>query len=112
MTEFNSHKIDKCAACGAVDTKGFVVSSSFGAFSDAICFKCLMEGREVYQHMVNNIACAGPWPDGINVEYQAEVRRQLKLHHKTEDEFKADVERVIALDRESEEEYFKNVKNH
>lgn len=29
--------------------------------------------------------------------YQEKVRRQLRLHHKTEEEFKADVDAVIAL---------------
>lgn len=42
--------------------------------------------------MVDYIADAGRWPDDINEVYQEEVRRQLKLHSKTEEEFKEDVE--------------------
>jgi hypothetical protein len=53
--------------------------------------RCISEGREPYQQIVNYIADAGPWPDGINEDYQAEVRRQLRLHNKTEEEFAADV---------------------
>ena len=87
-------KIEKCAACGTKHTEGFVVCSGFGAFSDAICLSCISEGREVYSHIVNDIAFAGPWPDGINEDYQAEVRRQLRLHNKTEEEFIADVAAV------------------
>lgn len=89
------HKIDACAACGRLDTEGLVVCSGFGAFSEAICLSCISEGREPYQQIVNYIADAGPWPDGINEDYQEEVRRQLRLHNKTEEEFAVDVEQAI-----------------
>jgi hypothetical protein len=95
IPKFEPQKIEKCAACGAKNTEGFVVCSGFGAFSDAICLSCISEGREPYQQVVNYIADAGPWPDGINEDYQEEVRRQLRLHNKTEEEFAADVEQAI-----------------
>jgi hypothetical protein len=91
IPKIEPQKIEKCAACGVTDTKGFVVCSGFGAFSDAICLSCISEGREPYQQIVNYIADAGPWPDGINEDYQEEVRRQLRLHNKTEEEFIADL---------------------
>jgi hypothetical protein len=99
IPKFEPQKIEKCAACGAKNTEGFVVCSGFGAFSDAICLSCISEGREPYQQVVNYIADAGPWPDGINKDYQEEVIRQLKLHNKTEAEFAADVENAIAFER-------------
>lgn len=95
IQKLEPQNIEKCAACGAKDTKGFVVCSGFGAFSDAICLSCISEGREPYQQIVNYIADAGPWPDGINEDYQEEVRRQLRLHNKTEEEFATDVEQAI-----------------
>jgi hypothetical protein len=99
IPEIKPHKIEKCAACGAINTKGFVVCSGFGAFSDAICTQCISEGREVYQQIVNYIAEAGHWPQDINEAYQEEVRRQLRLHNKTEEEFRNDVEAVIAAEQ-------------
>jgi hypothetical protein len=49
--------------------------------------------------MVEYIANAGRWPEDINEIYQEEVRRQLRLHNKTEAEFAADVEKAIAFER-------------
>lgn len=95
ISKFEPQKIEKCAACGATDTKGFVVCSGFGAFSFPLCLSCISEGREVYSQMVDYIADAGFWPDDINEDYQEEVRRQLRLHNKTEEEFAADVEQAI-----------------
>lgn len=95
IPKFEPQKIEKCAACGATDTKGFVVCSGFGAFSFPLCLSCISEGREVYSQMVDYIADAGFWPDDINEDYQEEVRRQLRLHNKTEEEFTADVEQAI-----------------
>jgi hypothetical protein len=46
--------------------------------------------------MVNYISGAGHWPEDINDIYQAEVRRQLKLHNVPEEVFKFEVERAIA----------------
>ncbi len=91
IPKLEPQNIEKCAAYGTKNTKGFVVCSGFGAFSDAICLSCISEGREPYQQVVNYIADAGPWPDGINEDYRAEVRRQLRLHNKTEEEFIADL---------------------
>jgi hypothetical protein len=85
----------RCAGCK--EAEGItVVSSMFGATSFALCDKCLKEGREDYRNMVNYISAAGHWPQDINEIYQAEVRRQLKLHGKTEEEFRDAVENAIA----------------
>ncbi len=85
----------RCAGCR--EAEGItVVSSMFGATSFALCDKCLKEGREDYRNMVNYISAAGHWPQDINEIYQAEVRRQLKLHGKTEEEFRDAVEYAIA----------------
>jgi hypothetical protein len=85
----------KCAGCKKAEGIT-VVCSMFGATSFALCDKCLREGREDYRNMVNYISCAGHWPDDINNIYQAEVRRQLKLHNVPEEVFKLEVERAIA----------------
>lgn len=84
--------IEKCEACGAEHVKGAVACSLFGAYSGAWCENCLREGRDSYNLMVSYIADAGRWPEDINESFQAEVRRQLKLHDKTEEEFAKDVE--------------------
>ena len=85
----------RCAGCR--EAEGItVVSSMFGATSFALCDKCLKEGREDYRNMVNYISAARHWPQDINEIYQAEVRRQLKLHGKTEEEFRDAVENAIA----------------
>lgn len=99
IPKFEPQKIEKCAACGVTNTEGFVVCSGFGPFSFPLCLSCISEGREVYKQVVDYIANAGRWPDDINVDYQEEVRRQLRLHNKTEEEFAADVENVIAFER-------------
>jgi hypothetical protein len=85
----------KCAGCKKAEGIT-VVCSMFGATSFALCDKCLREGREDYRNMVNYISCAGHWPQDINDIYQAEVRRQLKLHDVPEEVFKFEVERAIA----------------
>lgn len=85
----------KCAGCKKAEGIT-VVCSMFGATSFALCDKCLREGREDYRNMVNYISCAGHWPEDINDIYQAEVRRQLKLHGVPEEVFKLEVERAIA----------------
>lgn len=85
----------KCMGCRKAE--GFtVVGSCFGATSFALCDNCLREGREDYRNMVNYISCAGHWPQDINAIYQAEVRRQLKLHNIPEEVFKFEVESTIA----------------
>lgn len=90
----------RCAGCREVEGIT-VVSSMFGATSFALCDKCLKEGREDYRNMVNYISAAGHWPQDINEIYQAEVRRQLKLHSKTEEEFRDAVEWAIAEEQMS-----------
>ena len=85
----------KCATCGT-DTKCMSVCGTFGAMSYACCMRCIGEGREPYANIVDYIAAAGHWPKDINEAFQTEVRRQLKLHGKTEEEFKKDVEKSIA----------------
>ena len=87
--------IANCDVCGAENTIGLVASSAFGATSYAYCACCLAEDKEPYRAIVNYISCAGHWPQDINPMYQREVRRQLKLHNKTEEEFRNDVEWAI-----------------
>lgn len=99
IPKIEPQKIEKCAACGTTDTEGLVVCSGFGAFSFPLCLSCISEGREVYRQVVDYIADAGHWPDDINADYQEEVRRQLRLHNKTEAEFAADVENALAFER-------------
>lgn len=96
----------KCAGCKKAEGIT-VVCSMFGATSFALCDKCLKEGREDYRNMVNYISCAGHWPQDINDLYQEEVRRQLKLHNKTEEEFRNDVEEAIAEEQAAMIEYYK-----
>ena len=96
----------KCAGCKKAEGIT-VVCSMFGAISFALCNRCLKEGREDYRNMVNYISCAGHWPQDINDIYQEEVRRQLKLHNKTEEEFRNDVEEAIAEEQAAIIEYYK-----
>lgn len=88
----------KCDSCGTI-TECMPVCGAFGAITYSCCLKCLAEGREPYRNIVDYIASAGRWPKDINDTYQAEVRRQLKLHDKTETGFAADVEDAIAFER-------------
>lgn len=94
------YDIAKCSACGAEKVKGHVACSLFGAYTGAWCEECLRIGRDSYDQMVSYIADAGRWPNDINEGFQTEVRRQLKLHQKTEEEFKKDVDAVIELLRD------------
>lgn len=100
-------RIDKCEVCGATDVLGVVVCSTFGAHSFACCEACLVVDKEPYRAIVNYISCAGHWPQDINPMYQREVRRQLKLHNKTEEEFRNDVEEAIAEEQAAMIEYYK-----
>ncbi len=87
----------QCHCCGAKsrhrENKLTTVSSVFGGFSHALCGDCLFERKEPYWGMVNAICFAGGtnFPEGINEMFVTEVRRQLKLHNKTEEEFVEDV---------------------
>lgn len=86
-----------CEACGKYDSNGVVVSSAFGPVSYLYCQDCLAQGKESYSAMVEYIAATGHFPDEINEEYQAEVRRQLELHQISETQFISDVEKIIEL---------------
>ncbi len=85
----------KCGGCRNAEGST-TVCSIFGAISYVLCDECIRLGKENYRNMVDYIACAGHWPHDINEVYQTEVRRQLKLHNKTEEEFINDVEYAIA----------------
>lgn len=93
--EIELHNIVKCKACGAENVKGLVACSLFGAFTGAWCEECIITGRDSYDLMVDYVASAGRWPDDINETFQTEVRRQLKLHNKTEEEFKRDLDKML-----------------
>ena len=95
MMAIDLQNIAKCDACGATNVLGYVACSAFGAQSFAYCEACLAVDKEPYRAIVNDISCAGRWPEDINPIYQKEVRRQLKLHGKTEEEFAKDVDRAI-----------------
>lgn len=86
---------NKCNTCGA-DGLCTVCSSLFGASSYAYCQDCFELSKEPYYAIVSYIASAGRWPEDINIGYQREVRRQLKLHNKPEEDFAADIEKSIA----------------
>jgi hypothetical protein len=88
----------KCVGCKKAEGTT-TVCSIFGAISYVLCEDCLRSGKENYRNMVEYIANAGHWPEDINEIYQEEVRRQLRLHNKTEAEFAADVEKAIAFER-------------
>ena len=88
--------LEKCDVCRAKNVKGIVACSMFGAQTFAYCEDCMATYREPYRAMVDYIAAAGHWPQDINEAYQAEVRRQLKLHNIPEEVFKLEVERAIA----------------
>ncbi len=93
--------LDSCDVCGKTNVEGYVVASVFGPCSNAVCLECLESGKEPYYEMVAYISEAGNWPTDINEMYQKEVRRQLELHGKTEEQFKEDVERMIELFNDS-----------
>lgn len=88
----------KCGGCKKAEGTT-TVCSIFGAISYVLCEDCLRSGKENYRNMVEYIANAGHWPQDINEIYKEEVRRQLKLHNKTEEEFRNDVEAAIAKEQ-------------
>ena len=94
----------KCAGCNKAEGST-AVCSVFGATSYVLCDDCIRLGKENYRNMVNYIANAGHWPQDINEIYQAEVRRQLKLHDIPEEVFKFEVERAIAEEQAFIKEY-------
>lgn len=82
-----------CDVCG--NPARTVAASAYGPISYAFCDECLKKGLEPYKGVVAYIACAGHFPDDINEEYRADIRRMLPLWGKTEEEFIKDVEKVI-----------------
>ena len=84
--------MNKCDACGKETSHIYAVSSIFGAFTIGVCDECALSGRDSYGLMVSYIGCAGRFPDDINEAYREEVRIQLKLHAKTEEQFIKDVD--------------------
>ena len=84
----------KCDVCGK-EGECIVGCSGYGQVSFAYCEECWVSGREPYSAIVTYIACAGHFPEDINEEYQADVRRQLKLHGVNEEQFIKDVEDFI-----------------
>lgn len=84
-----------CGKCGERNTTFVTCASKFGPMSFLYCSDCFNKGKEPYDVVVAYIACVGHFPEDINEEYQKEVRRQLMLHNKTEEEFIKDVDKFI-----------------
>lgn len=95
----------KCDSCGASAQDINVVASAFGPITIGVCNDCLTTCKEPYNLMVNYISCAGRFPDDISDVYKKEVRRQLKLHCKSEKEFIADVDKAIKEEMEFFRDY-------
>ena len=58
----------------------------------------------VLYELSNSPSPGGRFPDDISDVYKKEVRRQLKLHNKSEEEFIVDVDKAI----KEEMEFFKD----
>ena len=84
--------LKQCDCCKKRVANINAVSSIFGAFTLSVCGDCALSGRDSYDLMVSDIACCGRFPDDINEAYREEVRYQLKLHGKTEEQFIKDVD--------------------
>ena len=82
----------QCDCCKKWVSNTHAVSSVFGAFTIGVCDECAISGRDSYELMVSYISCAGKFPDDINEAYREDVRCQLKLHGKTEEQFIKDVD--------------------
>lgn len=82
----------QCDCCKKWVSNTHAVSSVFGAFTLSVCDDCALSGRDSYGLMVSYIGCAGRFPDDINETYREEVRYQLKLHGKSEEQFIKDVD--------------------
>lgn len=104
IKEILEYKTEKCDSCGAIVQNINVVASAFGPITIGVCTDCLNNCREPYHLMVSYISCAGRFPDDISDIYKKEVRRQLKLHNKSEEEFIVDVDKAI----KEEMEFFKD----
>jgi hypothetical protein len=84
-----------CEVCGKMNTDFVTCASKFGPISFCYCSDCFHAGKEPYDIIVANIACAGHFPDDINYFHQNEVRKQLKLHNVSEEQFIKDVDDFI-----------------
>lgn len=92
LLDINPPVVKQCDCCKKWTYNIHAVSSIFGAFTLSVCDDCILSGRDSYSLMVSYIGCAGRFPDDINEAYQEEVRYQLKLHGKTEEQFIKDVD--------------------
>ena len=79
----------KCDVCGA---EGMVApgASLFGG-TYTYCESCLDKMVEPYHAMVDYIACAGRFPEDININYQFICREILKRLGMSEEQFIKDV---------------------
>lgn len=93
----------KCDVCGK-EGKVVPAASMFGATTFSYCKKCLGLGVEPYHAMVDYIACAGHFPNDINVSYQVVCREILKRLNISEEQFIKDVDAAIASFWKSQEE--------
>ena len=92
LLDINPPAKKQCDCCKKWVSNTHAVSSAFGAFTLSVCDDCALSGRDSYGLMVSYIGCAGRFPDDINEAYREEVRYQLKLHGKTEEQFIKDVD--------------------
>lgn len=92
LLDINPPVMKQCDCCKRWVSNTHAVSSVFGAFTLSVCDECALSGRDSYGLMVSYIGCAGRFPDDINEAYREEVRCQLKLHGKTEEQFIKDVD--------------------
>lgn len=92
LLDINPPVMKQCDCCKKWVSNTHAVSSVFGAFTLGVCDDCALSGRDSYGLMVSYISCTGRFPDDINEAYREEVRYQLKLHGKTEEQFIKDVD--------------------
>ena len=83
-----------CDVCGK-SAKVIPAASIFGATSFSYCRKCFDKGVEPYSAMVSYIACAGHFPDDINLTYQTACRQILEGLGISEEQFIKDVDDAI-----------------
>ena len=103
MALFNKLKRhDKCDCCGKIKDVATVASVFGGSYS--YCMDCLNKGAEPYHAMVDYIACAGHFPDDVNISYQVVCREILKRLGVSEKQFAKDVDAAIANFWKSQEE--------
>ena len=88
---FDEYATDgKCDVCGKQTKVGIAASIFSGSF--AYCEECLHNRLEPYHAMVDYIACAGHFPDDINIAYQIMCRHILKGLGVSEERFIKDVD--------------------